>query len=121
MEKRRFTRIPFKVRAELTVDNVAYIVEEVNNLSVGGCLLPLTLDSEPGQNCRIRIQLSGVSSGLSIKINGKIARLDKSAIAIQFTHIDMDSLFHLKNLVRYNAPDPDAVENEIMEHPNLNA
>jgi len=36
IEKRRFSRIPFKVNAEITVDNVVYPVAEIKNLSIGG-------------------------------------------------------------------------------------
>ena len=40
-ERRRFTRIPFRVKAEMTVSDVLYKAEEISNLSVGGCLLPI--------------------------------------------------------------------------------
>ena len=32
-EKQRFTRVPFKVKAEMTVNDVLYSSEEINNLS----------------------------------------------------------------------------------------
>ena len=47
-DKRRFTRVSFSVKAELTANNVLYIAEEITNLSVGGCLLPIEADLEPG-------------------------------------------------------------------------
>jgi len=64
-EQRRFSRVSFRVRAEMTVNNVLYSSEEINNLSVGGCLLPI------------------------------------------------------QNIVRYNSPDTDRVEQEISNHPGL--
>lgn len=118
-EKRRFTRVPFKVKAEMTVNGVLYSVEEINNLSVGGCLLPIMEYIEPGTVCQVRILLSGISSDLSVRTDGKILRCDPGELAIKFTHIDPDSLFHLQNIVRYNSPDPELVEQEIRKNPGI--
>jgi hypothetical protein len=52
-------------------------------------------------------------------IEGEISRCDPGAVAVKFTRIDIDSLFHLHNIIRYNSPDPDKVEKEIHEHPGL--
>lgn len=114
-EKRRFSRIPFSVKAEMTVNDVLYRAEEISNLSVGGCLLPIRADLEPGSVCHVRILLSGTSSELSVRVDGEVTRCDHRALAIKFTHIDPDSLFHLHNIVRYNSLDPDAVEGEIRD------
>jgi hypothetical protein len=40
--KRRFARIAFKVNAEMTFNGVLYSAEGIINLSIGGCLLPIT-------------------------------------------------------------------------------
>ena len=118
-EKRRFARIPFGVKAEMKANDVLYCVDGINNLSVGGCLLPITIDLKPGTTCRIRILLSGTSSELSVSVNGSIVRCEHEATGIKFTHIDPDSLFHLQNIIRYNSLDPEAVEREFQEHPSL--
>ena len=118
-EKRRFARVLFRVKAEMTVNDVLYSAEKISNLSVGGCHLPITVDLEPGTICQVRILLSGASSELSVSVKGSIVRCDHGAIAVKFTHIDLDSLFHLQNVIRYNSLDPEAVEREIREHPSL--
>ncbi len=116
-EKRRFTRVPFKVKTEMRVGNIRYAAEGIENLSIGGCLLPIRATLDPGTSCRIRILLSGTSSDLKIKINGEITRCDRDAIAVKFTHIDPDGLFYLQGIVRYNSSDPEAVEEEITKYP----
>ena len=116
-EKRRFTRIVFKVNAEMTVNNVLYSAEEIINLSVGGCLLPMTeAGLEPGTGCHVRILIGGTSSEMSITVDGEIKRSEPGTIAVKFVRIDPDSLFHLQNVIRYNSPDPEAVDREISEH-----
>ena len=118
-EKRRFTRIPFRVKAEIYVEDISYPVEKIENLSVGGCLLPIETIFEPGTPCRINILLTETDSDLMVKVEGVITRCSPEGAAVRFTHIDPDSLLHLKSIVRYNTLDPDAVEMEITKHPTL--
>ena len=118
-EKRRFTRIPLKLNAELTVNNVTYSIEEISNLSVGGCQLTITENLVPGTACRVKILLSGTIEETSIMIEGEIKRCKPGTVAVKFTRIDIDSLFHLHNIIRYNSPDPDKVEKEIQERPGI--
>ncbi len=119
VDKRRFSRIPFKVNAEITVDNVVYPVAEIKNLSIGGGFFPLDADLVSGAVCHVKIILNGTSSELSINVSGQILRSTPGSVAIHFTSIDPDSLFHLQNIIRYNASDPDSIENEIRRHPGL--
>jgi len=118
-EKRRFTRVPFRVSAEIMVHDFSYRAEEILNLSVGGCLLPVEADLAPGTGCHLKIIMAGTTSELSIRVKGEIVRSGAGAVAVKFTGIDPDSLFHLQNIIRYNSSDPDAVEREILDHPGL--
>jgi hypothetical protein len=95
------------------------MAEEIKNLSVGGCLLSMPGKFQLGAPCHVRIQLSGSSSELNVEVDGEIVRSDPGEIAIKFTSVDIDSLFHLQNIVRYNSPDPDAVEAELRAHLGL--
>ena len=118
-DKRRFTRVPFRVQAEITVDESSYYTEEIKNLSVGGCLLPVAAPLDVGTACHVRIQLSGTSSELHIEIDAQVVRCCAGEVAVKFTGVDLDSFFHLQNIVRYNSPDPDAVEEELRAHLGL--
>ncbi len=118
-EKRRFTRVPFRVEAELEAAGASYKVSEVFNLSVGGCLLPFDPKFEKGMPCRLTISLSGASSEMCVRVHGEIVRCDSGEVAVKFTRIEPDSLFHLQNIVLYNCPDADAVERELQDHPGL--
>lgn len=118
-ERRRFSRIPFQVKAKMSVNSIMYNAKEVNNLSIGGCLLPIDANIEPGEKCQITIQLSGTSSELNVHVEGEIARCSKRMVAVKFTRIDPDSIFHLQNIIRYNYPDSDKVEQEIRDHPGI--
>ena len=103
----------------MMADDGLYRAEEVIDLGVGGCLLPITGELKSGTACHLKFILSGTSSELSIRVEGKIIRREPEAVAVKFTQIDPDSLFHLQNMIRYNSQDPEAVEQEILEHPGL--
>lgn len=118
-DNRRFSRIPFKVKVELLIDDRKHQSPELSNLSVGGCLLPLALEVEPGTPCQITILLEGASDDTRVRIEGEVVRATSAGVALRFVRIDPDSLYHLHNIILYNAPDADAIEHEISRHPGL--
>ena len=96
-EKSRFTRVQFRVQAEVTVNGVKYTTDQIKNLSVSGCLLSINADLKAGATCMLKILISGASSELTLQAEGKIIRCDQKAVTIKFTGIDTDSLLHLHN------------------------
>lgn len=119
MEKRRFTRIGFNMAAELTVDDQSFLFSRVGNLSVGGCLLETPERLAVGTSCRFWLPLEPTAPELGVEVFGEIARCDGDTVSVRFTRIDPQSLFHLQNIIRYNAPDPDRIEDEISDHQGL--
>ena len=117
--KRRFTRVPFRMKTRVTIGGVIFNADEICNLSIGGCLLPFDVPYPLGTSCHIEILLNQEDPSLCVDVEGEIVRKKSEVTAIRFTRIDPDSLFHLRNIVRYNSPDPDAVEDEIEKHPGL--
>ncbi len=118
-EKRNFTRVPFKVEAEIIANETLYKIKEITNLSIEGCLIPVDADLKLGTSCKITIFLSGVTPKLTIKADGEVIRLEEHYLAIKFIRVDPDSLFHLQNIVRYNSQNPEKVEWEILNHPEI--
>ncbi len=115
--KRRFSRIFFNVRAKLDVDGTVYTVDRIANLSVGGCLLEIDGKFPLGSDCKFTILLPRKEPG--VDVFGEIIRAGSGEISLKFTKIDPENLFHLQNIIRYNAEDPDAIEEEINIHPGL--
>ena len=118
-DNRRFSRIPFKVKAELMISDQVYAAPELSNLSVGGCLLPLAVNIPPGTACQLKIMLEGTTEEMHVRVEGEIVRSTDEGVAVRFLRIEPDSLFHLQNILLYNAPDADAIEHEISRHPGL--
>lgn len=117
--KRRFTRIPFKVKAQIIIDGSLHSTAELSNLGIGGCFLPAGEDLNVGTHCLIVILLSENGSDVNLQVEGVVVRCEADGVAIRFKQIDPDSLFHLKNIIRYNTIDSKSIENEINKHPGL--
>ncbi|MFN2354620.1 MAG: PilZ domain-containing protein [Desulfopila sp.] len=118
--QRRFSRIALPFPARLIVETTeVYDIRELANLSIGGCLVPLDAQIAKGASCNITIRLAGGLGNIQVNITGKAVRHDQDYVAIQFTAIAPDDLHHLQNLIRYNAPDPDQIEEEINSHPGI--
>ncbi len=120
MQKRKFSRIPLNFPATMIVDKTeVYDIHELANLSIGGCLVPLEAEVIEGTRCTITIRLAGGLGNTPVNVSGEVVRHDKDYVAIKFTKIGPEDLYHLQNLIRYNAPDPDKIEDEINKHPGL--
>ncbi len=118
-EKRRFSRIGFHMAAELTVDDRVFSFSQVDNLSVGGCSFETVEALKVGAACRLWLPLEASTPELGVEVFGEISRCTRDSVGIRFTRIDPESLFHLQNIIRHNAVDPDQIEGEIKERPGL--
>ena len=72
--QRRFTRVPFKVGADLTIGTRRFSVDAIENLSVGGCLLPVDAQAAEGTPCRLEIHIGGGESNLDVRVEGEVLR-----------------------------------------------
>lgn len=115
--KRRFSRIFFNVKARLEVEGATYVVEQIANLSVGGCLVQIGENVPAGSHCTFTILLDRMAPG--VDIIGEVLRSTENEVVVKFTTIEPESLYHLQNIIRYNAENPDDIEEEISEHPGL--
>ena len=113
-ERREKTRVYFHTQVVLTSGD-SEIVAETNSkdISLKGMFVYTQKMMPIDTSCHIEIILRGSSSRLSLRMEGKVIRHDDSGLGITFDSIDIDSYFHLKNLVMYNAEDPDIIEEEV--------
>ena len=116
-ENRRFSRIHFWGAAELTVAGKLFSIEKVVDLSVGGCHFSLVADVAKGDACQVKLFLG--YGQVTVEAGGDIAWIDDGTVAISFTSISPENLQHLKNIIRYNAPDAEKVEEEMRAHPGI--
>lgn len=113
-EKRKRTRVHFKTQVTLKTDE-SKIEAEANSkdISMKGIFINTKEKIPAGTPCDIEIMLTGTSTKLALSIKGTIIRQDPSGLGITFDSMDVDSYLHLKNIVMYNASDPEDIEKEM--------
>lgn len=108
--KRRNTRVPFHVTVTLAFPGGTYSRCETRDLSIRGVFVVGVRGPRVGEACQTELCLSGTSSSVCLSMKSTVVRTDDEGLALRFTEVDIDSFFHLRNIVYYNAGDPDSIE-----------
>lgn len=114
MEKRSFSRIPFKTKA-IVRHQESTVIGIVENLSLAGIFLKTPEKLALKRLVKIELLFTGTSSQISIILDGKITRHENIGMGIEFRDIDLDAFFHLRNLITYNTDKIDEVKKEFQE------
>lgn len=108
-DNRRRERIQAGFEASLVVEGMIVPAKTID-LSLKGILLDSAKDYPEGTPCVVRLHLG---AALRLSMDGVVARRGPRGLGVDFTAMDEDSFQHLLEIIRHNAPDPDAVEREL--------
>jgi hypothetical protein len=113
-ERRKKTRVQFTTQVIVKTEE-SEIVTEANSedISIKGIFVNTEKKIPAGTSCDVKILLTGTSTRLALNIKGVITRQDETGLGIVFDSMDLDSYIHLKNIVLYNASDPEDIEREM--------
>lgn len=114
--QRKRTRIVGCFNATVSVGDRDVAVT-TQNLSLKGLLcVPEGGDPgwAPGEECLVRIKLA---EAIELAVRGQVVRADATSAAIDFTGMDENSYAHLRNIIRFSAEDPDAIDAEQITRP----
>ncbi|SNR81772.1 PilZ domain-containing protein [Humidesulfovibrio mexicanus] len=111
--RRRRSRVDTNISAELVLPSGEGIPLLTHNISLKGLLAMADAHVESGTLGIVRITLSPEAI---IEIDCRVIRSDATGVAIDFIGMEPDSFLHLRNLVRFNAPDADQIDAEL-KHP----
>ncbi|MEW6218983.1 MAG: PilZ domain-containing protein [Thermodesulfobacteriota bacterium] len=112
-DRRHNVRVRFATRATLVFPDRTYPDLATRNLSIKGLLVLGAVGPRVGDQCDVTLFLSGTTSELTVRVKGVVARVEGDNLGVSFREIDLDSFFHLKNIVYFNAEDPDQVDQEL--------
>jgi len=115
-EKRQFTRVPFRTEAKILTSSRVISSNKLRNISLGGAFVEVHEHLPEGEPCVLSVDLIGAASLLRIQVDGHVVRVEEDGIAVKFTKIDLDSLIHLRHLIKVHAMDPDVVDSEFTEN-----
>ena len=111
-ERRKSTRVQFQTTVSLHFDDAEFTQCETADLSVKGIFVVGVAGREIGDECAVELRLSGMSSELLLRMRGEVVRVRGDGVAVKFFEIDLDSYYHLKNIVYYNSKNPDELTGE---------
>jgi len=112
-DKRKNTRVPLQIIINLKFPNQSYKNCKTADLSAKGVFVLDVTGHQLGEHCRVSLHLEGSTSHLSLEMKGEVARIEENGLALHFYEMDLDSFSHLKNILYYNAEDPDAMDEEL--------
>lgn len=113
IEKRTFTRTPFETEIRVVTDDRVAISHRLKDISLGGAYIVLDHPLKVGASCILNIDLIGPKSLLRIEVEGEVARSEEGGMGVRFTRIDLDSLVHLRHLIKVYAQDPETIDYEL--------
>ncbi|TWC10941.1 MULTISPECIES: PilZ domain-containing protein [unclassified Pseudomonas] len=110
-ERRRFVRIEFHARTELSQPPYTWPVELLD-LSLKGLLIE---KPEPWQGNPEKTFVANIHLGNDVKLRMEVrlAHDDHDHLGFVCEHIDLDSIAHLRRLVELNLADHDELEREL--------
>jgi hypothetical protein len=112
---RRFTRVDINVEVRVKTDRSVQIGGQARNLSLNGVYV-VTYQCLPVETeCEVVLVLQKYPTPRQIHAEGIVCRVTDGGMAIEFTAITPDNLAQLQHLIRYNAEDSEAIEEEISQ------
>ncbi|HEX9714320.1 MAG TPA: PilZ domain-containing protein, partial [Desulfurivibrionaceae bacterium] len=101
--KRKNSRVPFQVLIGLDFPDQSHAECETADLSLKGVFVLGVTGHKLGEKCLVSLRLVGSTSDLSLKMKGTVVRVEEDGLALHFYEMDLDSFFHLKNILYYNS------------------
>jgi len=117
-DRRKRTRVKFRFEVVVVTADNREVKVESHNLSLKGMLCSSHKVFQENQPCRVILNLNAKSEGEPIRavIHGRIVRVVPEETAIDFSVMDAESFFHLKNIVELNAPEPEQITRELLSN-----
>ncbi|MGV1100178.1 PilZ domain-containing protein [Thiovibrio sp. JS02] len=113
--KRKNSRVPFQATISLDFPDRSHAECETVDLSLKGVFVVGVTSQKVGDRCLVSLRLAGSTSHLTLTMKGTVVRVEKNGLALHFEEMDLDSFFHLKNILYYNSGDPDRLDEELGE------
>jgi hypothetical protein len=113
MNKREMTRIPLQIDTEVRAEGHALITGTTTDISLKGLSVASQQSFPTRTVCHVTLFVGPQEHPIRIALEGTIVRTTEVGMAIEITSVPPDSFAHLHNLVIYNAPDANHVDEEL--------
>ena len=111
--ERRFTRVGCSYKALVSIDNVLAIEVNILNISLNGAFLELKNDFvlQEGDKWPLTFELPG--SDVNLKFDTEVVHARMNRVGVKFTHVDIDTMIHLRSLLEARSANPQQIANEL--------
>ena len=113
-DRRRFSRIPFDGRVEITGAQDQYETELLD-ISLNGILVDRPGGFDPATDKEVTITVHGPEDAYAINMKAVIGHTEDSILGFQCVEIDIDSITELRRLVELNLGDNSMLNRELAE------
>jgi len=110
--RRKNSRVAFHATASLSLAGARYEQCETRDLSLKGVFVVGVHGHALGAQCDMVLCLTGTTSNLCLQMKGEVTRVEPDGLGLRFKEIDLDSFYHLKNILYYNSDNPDQLDDE---------
>ncbi|MFH2131096.1 MAG: PilZ domain-containing protein [bacterium] len=111
-ERRHFIRVDFQSSISVEIRGNLYQTELVD-ISLKGALIQTEKDIVVRDNETCIFELRLDSSTIAIKTDALIVYCYKNQLGLEFQHLDLESMTHLRRLIELNTGDADKVQQEL--------
>lgn len=119
MEKRRFTRFPFKTKARVTVTSGDMLLEgETENVSLKGVFLQTAVILPIREQVEIEIWMPDDPPESKVKAKALVVRHQEDGMGLEFAGMDFDCFFLLQDIISRVSGSPSLVAREFFNFVN---
>lgn len=120
MNQREFTRVRTSIPIDCALAGGQVLAGSTKDVSLNGCFVPCAQPPPEGTHCTATLHVDGRGGAIRVSAHAEVIRVRNDGFALHFHELlELDSLEHLRNLVLFNAEDPNQAETEFDSHLGL--
>ncbi len=120
MNQREFTRVRSSIPIDCSFPGGMAIVGTTKDVSLDGCFVACANPPAEDVTCTATLHVDGRDGSIRVVAHAVTLRRRVDGFALHFNELEeLDSYEHLRNLIRYNAADPDQADFEFESHLGL--
>ncbi len=103
MERRRFKRVKFTVKAEVVAEGMALKDLRTRDLSVKGAFIESDKKPPLGSTCNLKLLLMEADRVVEeVNLKAEVVRKEEGGFAVEFKEIPLQDFIVLKRIVSFN-------------------
>ena len=114
--KRKFSRLPFKSGASVTLSDVPGVIDvNLIDISLKGALVEFPPGRELPLATPVVLRLELEGSKIAIEMKTEVAHVNEGRIGLRCHSIDLESMTHLRRVMELNLGDSTIWEREVLQ------